>query len=92
MLIEVYAQLAQVELEKRAKRQAEGIAVAKANGVYKGRKPIQLDNKQFELVYTRWKSNEITARQAMAELNIKSNTFYRRVKEYETSKKAISNN
>lgn len=92
VLIEVYAQLAQVELEKRAKRQAEGIAVAKANGVYKGRKPIQLDNKQFELVYTRWKSYEITARQAMAELNIKSNTFYRRVKEYEASKKAISNN
>ena len=92
VLIEVYAQLAQVELEKRAKRQAEGIAVAKANGVYKGRKPIQLDNKQFELVYTRWRSNEITARQAMAELNIKSNTFYRRVNEYEASKKAISNN
>lgn len=91
VLIEVYAQLAQVELEKRAKRQAEGIAVAKANGVYKGRKPIQLDNKQFELVYTRWRSNEITARQAMAELNIKANTFYRRVKEYETNKKAISN-
>ena len=92
LLIEVYAQLAQVELEKRAKRQAEGIAVAKANGVYKGRKPIQIDNEQFVIIYTRWKSNEITARQAMAELNIKSNTFYRRVKEYETSKKAISNN
>ena len=91
LLIEVYAQLAQVELEKRAKRQAEGIAVAKANGVYKGRKPIQIDNEQFVVIYTRWKSNEITARQAMAELNIKSNTFYRRVKEYETNKKASSN-
>lgn len=92
LLIEVYAQLAQAELEKRAKRQAEGIAVAKANGVYKGRKPIQLDNKQFELVYTRWKSNEITARQAMTELNIKSNTFYRRVKEYETMKNIANSN
>ena len=92
VLIEVYAQLAQVELEKRAKRQAEGIAIAKSKGVYKGRKPIQIDNKQFELFYTRWRSNEITARRAMAELNIKSNTFYRRVNEYEASKKAISNN
>ena len=91
VLIEVYAQLAQVELEKRAKRQAEGIAIAKSKGVYKGRKPIQIDNEQFVIIYTRWKSNEITARQAMAELNIKSNTFYRRVKEYETNKKAISN-
>ena len=91
LLIEVYAQLAQAELEKRAKRQAEGIAIAKSKGVYKGRKPIQIDNEQFVVIYTRWKSNEITARQAMAELNIKSNTFYRRVKEYETNKKASSN-
>lgn len=44
LLIEVYAQLAQAELEKRAKRQAEGIAIAKSKGVYKGRKPIQIDN------------------------------------------------
>ena len=78
LLIEVYAQLAQVELEKRAKRQAEGIAIAKSKGVYKGRKPIQIDNEQFVISYTRWKANEITARQAMLELNIKANTFYRR--------------
>ena len=91
LLIEVYAQLAQAELEKRAKRQAEGIAIAKSKGVYKGRKPIQIDNEQFVIIYTRWKANEITARQAMLELNIKANTFYRRVKEYETNKKAISN-
>lgn len=88
LLIEVYAQLAQAELEKRAKRQAEGIAIAKSKGVYKGRKPIQIDNEQFVIIYTRWKANEITARQAMLELNIKANTFYRRVKEYETNKKS----
>lgn len=91
ILIEVYTTIAQQELEKRAKRQAEGIAVAKSKGVYKGRKPIQIDNEQFVIIYTRWKANEITARQAMLELNIKANTFYRRVKEYETNKKAISN-
>lgn len=92
LLIEVYAQLAQAELEKRAKRQAEGIAVAKAKGVYKGRKPIAINNVQFEAVYMRWKAGEISARQAMSELNIKSNTFYRRVKEYETSKILTSDN
>lgn len=92
VLIEVYAQLAQVELEKRAKRQAEGIAVAKANGVYKGRKPIQIDNEQFVVIYTRWKSNEITARQAMNELGLKPNTFYRRVNEYETKQNIANSN
>lgn len=89
ILIEVYTTIAQAELEKRAKRQAEGIAVAKSKGVYTGRKPIKIDNEQFNSVYARWKSKEITARQAMLELNIKANTFYRRIKEYETSKKSL---
>lgn len=87
ILIEVYTTIAQAELEKRAKRQAEGIAIAKSKGVYTGRKPIKIDNEQFNSVYARWKSKEITARQAMLELNIKANTFYRRIKEYEASKK-----
>ena len=85
LLIEVYAQLAQAELEKRAKRQAEGIAVAKAKGVYKGRKPISVDDKKMQLVYLNWKAGEITARQAMVQLGLKPNTFYRRVKEYEAN-------
>ena len=85
LLIEVYAQLAQAELEKRAKRQAEGIAVAKAKGVYKGRGPISVDDKKMQLVYLKWKAGEITARQGMNELGLKPNTFYRRVKEYEAN-------
>lgn len=84
LLIEVYAQLAQAELEKRAKRQAEGIAIAKEKGVYTGRKPITVNESLFEAVYNKWKSGDITAVQAQKELNLKPNTFYRRVKEYET--------
>ena len=91
-LRDVYTTIAQEELEKRAKRQAEGIAVAKAKGVYKGRKPIQLNQKELELVYIRWKAGEITARQAMSDLNIKPNTFYRRIKEYEASKLLAGSN
>ena len=85
ILIEVYAQLAQVELEKRAKRQAEGIAVAKAKGVYKGRKPIAVNESLLHTIYQKWKAGDITAIQAMQELNLKPNTFYRRVKEYENT-------
>lgn len=83
LLIEVYAQLAQAELEKRAKRQAEGIAIAKEKGLYTGRKPIAINESLLETVYTKWKSGDITAVQAQKELNLKPNTFYRRVKEYE---------
>lgn len=87
ILIEVYAQLAQAELEKRAKRQAEGIAIAKAAGKYKGRKPIEINESLFQAVYDKWKSGDITAVQAQKELKIKPNTFYRRVNEYETKQK-----
>ena len=37
ILIEVYASMAQQELEKRAKRQSEGIAVALEKGIKKGK-------------------------------------------------------
>ena len=47
----------------------------------KGRKPIALDDDLFDQVVRRWQSGEITARSAMAELDLKPNTFYRRVKE-----------
>lgn len=91
ILIEVYAVMAQQELEKRAKRQTEGIAAAQAKGVKFGRKPIKINQKQFEFIYNRWKSGAITATTAMQELGLKSNTFYRRVKEYESTKNGSMN-
>ena len=75
------------EIEKRAKRQAEGIAIAKAAGKYKGRKPIEISESLFKAVYDKWKAGTITAVQAQKELGIKSNTFYRRVNEYEANMK-----
>ena len=85
LLIEVYSSIAEQELEKRAKRQTEGIAEAKKRGVKFGRQPIEIEAEKFRYVYAKWKATEITARQAMKELDLKPNTFYRRVKEYEQS-------
>lgn len=83
ILIEVLGTIAETELQFREKRQKEGIAVAKEKGVYKGRKPIEVDGKLFEEIYTRWQSNQLKATEAMALLNLKPNTFYRRVRQYE---------
>lgn len=83
IVFELLAYMAEKERIKTRTRQAEGIAVAKAKGVYKGRKKITHDN--FELVYKEWKENKITAVKAMEKLNMKKNTFYRRVKEYESN-------
>lgn len=66
-------------------RQAEGIAIAKAKGKYKGRKKIPYPE-NWEKVYISWKSREITSNKAMELLNLKRNTFYKLLKEYETNK------
>ena len=40
---------------------------------------------KFKNIYVKWKNGEITATKAMKFLELKRNTFYRRVKEYETN-------
>ena len=47
----------------------------------KGRKPLEVDEKKFRSICSKWRSGEITASAAMKELGLKPNTFYRRVKE-----------
>ena len=64
-------------------RRRAGIERAKAEGKYRGRKPIAVDERAFESVVALWQNGEITARQAMARLDLKPNTFYRRIKEWE---------
>ena len=68
------------------KKQQHGIEQAREDGKYKGRKPIAVDDALFEAVIKNWQSGEITARQAMAQLELKPNTFYRRIKEREEQK------
>ena len=83
ILIEVYTSQAEHELEKKEKRVREGIEEAKKAGKYKGRKPIEVDRVQFEGIYNRWKNGEFTAVKAMSLLGLKTNTFYKHVKQYE---------
>lgn len=84
LMLTIFAGLAQFEREQLLQRQAEGIAIAKQAGRYKGRKPIAVDDVAFQRAYAVWKSGSITAREAMGRLGLKPNTFYRRVKAYES--------
>jgi len=78
-MLTVFAAVAELEREYLLQRQKEGIAVAKQNGVYKGRKPIQ--HPRFNEIVSLWKGGDITAVEAMKRLNMKPSTFYRKVKE-----------
>jgi DNA invertase Pin-like site-specific DNA recombinase len=82
IVLELLSYMAQREREKINSRQAEGIVTAKNNGVKFGRPKLEIGS-EFIDVYLRWTADQISATDGMKELNMKPNTFYRRVKEYE---------
>ena len=84
LMLTIFAGIYQFERECMLQRQKEGIAIAKAEGKYKGRKPIEIDPMVFEGVYNEWKAGKIKAVEAMKLLKLTKPTFYRKVKDYES--------
>ena len=82
-MLTVFAALSQLEREQLKQRQREGIEIAKTQGKYTGRKPIEIDWTRFSQLYGEWKSKNITGRDFMRRMGLSANTFYRRVREYE---------
>lgn len=78
ILIEVLSSIAEQERLTIRQRQAEGIAIAKAKGKHLGRPKIEFPG-NWDTVYQRWESGEITAVAAMKELGVKKGTYYRLV-------------
>ena len=78
--------LLRLERKDRLDRQREGIERAREEGKYKGRRPIAVDETLFDSVVSLWKDGQITAREAMTRLDLKPNTFYRRIKDREEQK------
>lgn len=76
-----FGALSKLRRESLLQLRREDIEISKAEGRYKGRKPVAINEAKFRTVCTRWHSGEITATTAMKELALKPNTFYRRVKE-----------
>ncbi|WP_218642546.1 recombinase family protein [Paenibacillus borealis] len=79
--LSLLAYVAEQERKKNRQRQAEGIEVARAEGVRFGRPKKEIDE-VFTHIYKEWKSGALTAKSAMRQLNMKHRTFYRRVNEY----------
>ncbi len=79
-MLTVFAGLSQFERECILERQREGISLAKAEGRYRGRKPIDKPSNWDEVIAL-WKADEITAVVAQKKLGMTPATFYRKVKE-----------
>lgn len=93
ILIEVLSTIAEEERKKIKQRQPEGIAIAKANGVYKGRKVVTKDElpKEFGKLYKQWKLGYINATQFSKLLGVKSRTtLYKYIKLFKEEDTKIS--
>lgn len=82
-VLQIFAALSELERAQTLQRQKEGIAIAKAQGKYRGRQRIQIDEDLFKKCYKRWKAGEITAVQFQKKIGLIPNTFYRRIKRFE---------
>jgi len=82
LVLQILAWLAEDERKTIKERQREGIESSKLRNIKFGRPKIQI-NDNFKNIYIQWKNGIFSAKKAMELLNMKSNTFYRRVAEFE---------
>lgn len=81
LVLQILSFVSQSERENIRKRQAQGIAAAKARGVHMGR-PEKKAPDDFPEIVKAWDKNKITLQEAMERCKMGKTTFYRRVREY----------
>jgi len=85
LMLTMIGAIAEFERANLLERQREGIAIAKENGAYKGRKKIEYPINWTE-IYGKYKNRELKGNEAMEQLGLKRNTFYNLIKQYEEGK------
>lgn len=80
LMVTMLGAIYEFERANLLERQKDGIAVAKKEGKYKGRKKIKKPD-NWHKVYSDWSCRKITAKKACELLKLKTNTFYNFVKE-----------
>lgn len=81
LVLQILSFVAQNERENIKKRQAQGIAAAKARGVKFGR-PVKSVPEDFEKIVADWETQKISFGAACQLCGMSESTFYRRVREY----------
>lgn len=85
-MLQILSFVAQSERENIKKRQAQGIAAAKAKGVKFGRPESPLPD-NFGQIVRKWEKKQITINDVIKLCNMSEATFYRRLREYRLSHK-----
>ena len=84
LMLTMIGAINEFERANMLERQREGIAIAKSEGKFKGRKEIDYPGNWKE-VYKDWKNRNISGNKAMELLGLKRNTFYKLIKKYENN-------
>lgn len=83
LMLTFLAGIAEFERENLLERQREGIAIAKRNGKYKGRKPFKSD--KFETLYQEYIKRKITKAEFASQLCTSRPTLNKLIRNYEKS-------
>jgi len=84
IVLQILSFVAQSERENIRKRQADGIAAAKARGVRFGRPEAKIPENFGELV-ARWERKELSTKELLALCSISRSTFYVKLREHRLS-------
>ena len=85
LVLQILSFVAQNERENIKKRQAEGIAAARARGVHLGRPPIETPE-DFPQIVRDWETGKILFNDALERSGLTETTFYRRRRELKSNK------
>ena len=85
IVLQILSFVAQNERETIRKRQAEGIAAARARGVHLGR-PVKKPPENFDILVKQWESGKLAIEEVLTQMGLKESTFYRRLREYRLMK------
>lgn len=88
MVLSLLSYAAQQERDSKKQAQKEGIAIAKNKGIHMGRPRIDYP-KDWEVWYKKRMVGEVTATQAMQEMGLKKDSYYRLLKKYEKNSKNL---
>lgn len=82
LMLTMIAAINEFERTNLLERQKEGIAIAKRNGKYKGRKPISSD--KFDELYSRYLRREMNKTELAKQLGISRPTLDKLIKEHKS--------
>lgn len=88
LVLQILSFVAQNERENIRKRQAQGIAAAKARGVKFGRPEIQAPD-NFEKIIAQWKAKQLSLTNVLKQCGMSQTTFYRRLNKYQCSQRRL---